>query len=95
MGWDKPEKGDIDLGSGVWLRWTQCKGEERSGALIFHKKDDGKLCWGSISLKNDPDAATRDTWEFNGNFEKPTLTPSVLCSCGLHGYVTDGIWKSC
>ena len=24
-----------------------------------------------------------------------TVTPSLLCSCGLHGYVTDGVWRSC
>lgn len=24
-----------------------------------------------------------------------TITPSILCACGVHGYVTDGAWRSC
>jgi hypothetical protein len=25
-----------------------------------------------------------------------TITPSILCpDCGLHGFVTDGTWRSC
>lgn len=27
---------------------------------------------------------------------QPTVTPSILCpDCGLHGFVTDGIWRDC
>lgn len=29
------------------------------------------------------------------NEEPLTLTPSVLCSCGWHGFITDGKWRSC
>ena len=24
-----------------------------------------------------------------------TITPSILCECGAHGYVTDGRWVDC
>jgi len=25
-----------------------------------------------------------------------TITPSIVCpDCGLHGFVTDGVWRSC
>lgn len=85
---------DLDLGSDVWLRWTHPKDKPVDGALIFHKTSEGKLCGGSISLKNDPDGETRDTWEFNGDYEKPTLSPSVLCHCKFHGYVREGKWVS-
>ncbi len=28
--------------------------------------------------------------------EPLTIRPSISCpSCGLHGYITDGVWKSC
>lgn len=34
------------------------------------------------------------TWEFNGNFERPTFTPSLMCNRGgpqqCHLYVKDG-----
>jgi Family of unknown function (DUF6527) len=36
-------------------------------------------------------------WSFDGNKEKPTLTPSVhsVGCCGWHGYLQNGIWVSC
>lgn len=37
------------------------------------------------------------TWQWNGNREKPTLTPSLLCTqgCKWHGFLTDGVFVSC
>ena len=40
----------------------------------------------------------RDGWQWNGNREKPTLTPSILQSgfaCKWHGYLTDGEFRPC
>lgn len=37
-------------------------------------------------------------WNWDGNREAPTLTPSVLQSglpCQWHGYLTAGEWKKC
>ncbi len=38
-------------------------------------------------------------WQWNGNKEKPSLTPSILFSSGCpnkwHGYLTDGMWVPC
>lgn len=35
-------------------------------------------------------------WVWNGNIDKPTLTPSILhTSCGWHGYLTDGVFIDC
>lgn len=33
-------------------------------------------------------------WVWNGNVEKPTLSPSIhdLSGCKFHGFITDGIW---
>ena len=41
-----------------------------------------------------------DSWAWNGNIEKPTLSPSILAGKsesghGWHGYLQDGIWKGC
>lgn len=88
----KIEDDDLYLGNDVWIRWTSGSSGERDSALVIHKKAPGKYCWGSISLKNDPDAATRPTWEFDGNWEKPTLSPSVLCWCKFHGWIREGRW---
>lgn len=40
---------------------------------------------------------TQGEWQWNGNTEKPTLTPSIqkLTDCRWHGYLTDGIFRSC
>lgn len=39
----------------------------------------------------------RDTWDWNGSLEKPTLTPSVqrMDACRWHGYLTNGEWRTC
>lgn len=36
-------------------------------------------------------------WDWNGDREKPTLTPSILrtAGCRWHGYLTDGVFRSC
>lgn len=35
------------------------------------------------------------SWEWNGDREKPTLTPSVHHVGHWHGFLTDGVWRSC
>lgn len=39
----------------------------------------------------------RKPWGWNGNKEKPTLTPSILflSGCKWHGFLTDGVFRSC
>jgi hypothetical protein len=38
-------------------------------------------------------------WQWNGDLEKPTATPSILINkdsgCAWHGHLTDGVFKSC
>lgn len=35
------------------------------------------------------------TWKWNGSLDKPTLTPSVHHVGHWHGWLTDGVWRSC
>lgn len=35
------------------------------------------------------------SWEWDGNREKPTLTPSVHHVGHWHGWLTGGVWISC
>jgi len=38
----------------------------------------------------------RPSWEWDGNREKPTLSPSILRrACGWHGFLRGGAWESC
>lgn len=35
-------------------------------------------------------------WDWNGDMDKPTTSPSILINQGhWHGYLTDGVFKSC
>jgi hypothetical protein len=37
------------------------------------------------------------SWEWNGDKDKPTMKPSIqkTSPCKWHGYLTDGVFKSC
>lgn len=35
------------------------------------------------------------SWEWDGNMDAPTLTPSVLHRDHWHGFLTAGVWVSC
>lgn len=38
----------------------------------------------------------KNAWDFNGNLEKPTASPSILINQGhWHGYLTDGVFREC
>jgi hypothetical protein len=52
------------------------------------------------------DDGKRPTWQWNGDYDRPTLTPSINClahnpqnsaekyaGCGWHGWITDGQCK--
>lgn len=57
----------------------------------------GFECW--IALENDQlEARPGAMWKWNGNEDKPTLTPSVFntgLKCKWHGWLSDGEWKPC
>jgi hypothetical protein len=49
-----------------------------------------------LPLKPARPRKTPDTaWEFDGNREKPTLTPSVHCHGHWHGFIRAGRYESC
>jgi hypothetical protein len=66
----------------------------KAGATIDHRKPDGSLCTGAITFDTPstrqvfPEAAL---WQVEA-WEPLTISPSVLCSCGDHGYIRGGRW---
>lgn len=55
----------------------------------------GRLC--GVGIRNGEfkgEAGTLKRWGFDGNAEKPTLTPSINCGqpsgCGWHGHIQNG-----
>lgn len=39
----------------------------------------------------------RPSWEWDGNVEKPTLSPSIACTtpCKWHGFLKAGVFEEC
>lgn len=65
---------------------------DKYGAFVHHKKADGSSCSGSIVF--DSEAARfngREGWQVE-SWEPLTVSPSLLCSCGDHGYIRNGVW---
>lgn len=79
---------------------------QRIGAIIGHTKADGAYCeggvhWGQSQFAIEhPDRLTEFEqknvnllWTLVGDLDGAfTLTPSLLCSCGDHGFIRDGKW---
>jgi len=97
----------LDLGHGhigSWVSWAPDRdlnpqydgvpSVERYGLLIKHAKPDGNPCMGSVTFASEtakkvsPDTAT---WDVE-SWAPLSLSPSILCSCGDHGWIRDGRW---
>lgn len=97
----------LDLGHGHTLRYTSWAPDralnpqyadlpdiERVGAIVAHRKPDGELCEGSILFDNEMTRrlfAGRPCWTVE-QWEPLTLSPSLLCACGDHGFIREGRW---
>lgn len=96
---------------GYWLGWSPNRTIEsnrvryegiadlpRSSLILEHKRPDGTPCEGLATI-DQPGA--REVFGDNHSFWKVqswdplTLTPSVLCKCGWHGFITNGKWVPC
>jgi len=100
----------LDLGSGVIGRYTAWKPDrsinpqyshlpdiERVGLILEHKAPDGTPHEGSITFDSQVAREVfnpKALWQVQ-SWEPLTITPSVLCSCGWHGFIIDGKWKDC
>lgn len=68
---------------------------EKYGALVRHKKPDGSECCGSVRFDtpevNRVDPNRGPGWQVE-SWEPLTISPSLLCSCGDHGFIRSGKW---
>lgn len=96
---------------GQWLGWSpdrkiQANAEryagiadiEKCSLVLEHKAPDGTLHEGVITIEQPGARAVfgerQPLWQVH-SWEPLTLTPSVLCSCGWHGFITNGRWVNC
>jgi hypothetical protein len=68
--------------------------EPKAGAVINHLQADGTPCSGAVTFST---PTTRQLWPDRAlwtveSWEPLTIWPSVLCSCGDHGWIRDGRW---
>jgi hypothetical protein len=65
-----------------------------AGLTIDHLKADGTTCSGALMFDGEttrqifPD---QDKWTIE-SLDPLTVSPSVLCSCGDHGFIREGRW---
>ncbi len=93
----------IDLGSGHTMQWfVPYSGEpERIGIIVWHlaRPDDaeciemhGGWCGGAVFFDVPANAdANREKWQVQ-SLDPLTISPSLACHCGDHGFIRDGRW---
>ncbi len=85
---------DLDLGDEHWLWWNEPPSEPRKpgdnydGAWVAHRKKDAQDDWshpclGHITLSG-------GGWQLH--CFPATISPSLACSCGDHGFIQQGHW---
>ncbi len=50
---------------------------------------------GGLNVGTNFKPAAGPSWNWNGSLEAPTLSPSVNHVGHWHGWLADGVWKSC
>lgn len=79
------------------LRYEGVEDVERFSLVLEHLTPQGTPHEGCItfdSLTSQLVSPGVPKWQVS-SWEPLTCTPSVLCSCGWHGFITDGKWRSC
>lgn len=67
---------------------------EKWGILIYHHNSEGNWCAGFCTFAGDVQrevAPKAVTWTVE-SWDPLTISPSVLCSCGDHGFIREGRW---
>jgi len=82
---------DLDLNPG--LRHLAEQFPAKTSGIVTHKLPDGGECSGAITF-DVPLAREHLTGPFwtVESWEPLTLSPSLLCHCGDHGYIRNGQW---
>lgn len=75
---------------------------ERDGKILYHFWCPGCKEHHGVWVKSNPNPVTGATWDFNGNMEKPTFSPSILLTWGpgmpdkrCHLFIRDGQLQYC
>lgn len=70
--------GDDGNGNPKWM-WFRCQNKSA---------EDGDQC--CVALRPSQKNAVGASWQWDGNKEKPTITPSINCAGCWHGWIRNG-----
>jgi hypothetical protein len=68
------------------------------GYIMYHRNDRAPylICTEYIPTCRIWNWTSDNIWSVKDDFpESLTITPSVVCKCGDHGFITGGEWKAC
>lgn len=104
-----PESYDLDLGHNHYLLFTKWSPDrnlnpqydeipdnDKIGALVYHLTPKGKECCGSIffdCIQAKMAFPGKAVWAVH-LWNPLTISPSLLCSCGDHGFIENGKWRN-
>jgi len=89
--WDEREfQADFPINFGKGHRGHLVyKGTQPIGIVEAHRLESGEICAGTIYWVPQAD---KPVWALE-SLEPLTVTPSVRCDCGTHGYIRNGQWQ--
>lgn len=82
----------IDLGHDVRVMFTTGADGSRVGLLESHRSPDGRECGGGVVFDVPGAEGLKGARWGVESWEPLTLSGSVLCSCGNHGFIRAGRW---
>jgi len=90
----EPPEGAIQIGPNAWYTKILSREDEWIAIDEWHRLPNGNMCGSWIPF--DVPAAYKYTagspkWQV-ASYEPLTLSPSLLCNCGDHGFIRDGKW---
>ena len=85
-----------DIGDNHRIRVLEYK-DQKAGINIRHKRPGTDIdCEGFVAFDNGTWAQEFDNkitvWQVQ-SMDPLTLSPSILCSCGDHGFIENGKWR--
>lgn len=83
--------GIIDIGHDMRIMFTERHGA-RVGLIESHRTPEGRECYGAVTFDvPQAEGLKGPRWTVE-SWEPLTISPSVLCSCGHHGFIRAGAW---
>ena len=83
-----------DIGFDHSIKFTSYKDDIHAGLNVKHKRPDGADCSGFITFEGSAWAKEFENpvvWQVQ-SWEPLTISPSLLCGCGDHGFIREGKW---